>query len=222
MTANQPATSQAITYKQGRNKQTSPTRKYFTRQRRALSAQQRQQFARQASMQLHKLQSQLPKRAKVGIYYDDFGELPTQVILDWCHRLGYQVYLPVVGSLGRQDKRLRFSPINRQKLTALPTYSHPLGMKQHHHQLKLWASQLDVIFCPLVAVDKIGIRMGMGGGYYDRTLAKPYHFAIKKHAQPKPLKVAWCYDFQLVDKLDRQSWDIPMDMAITPTRLIRY
>ena len=74
----------------------------------------------------------------------------------------------------------------------------------------LKASELNVLFMPLVAADKIGNRMGMGGGYYDRTLAK---------AKSKPLKIGWAYDFQLVDKLDSNPWDIKLDALITPSKL---
>ena len=84
---------------------TSPlSRRNFTRQRRALSRRERQALGKQASLHLHKLTSHLPhspkKKAKIGIYLDAFGELPTQPIVDWCQRQGYAVFLPVVGSLG--------------------------------------------------------------------------------------------------------------------------
>lgn len=191
-------------------------RHFFTRQRRALSSQKRKQLAKQSSRHLYKLHSILPRsykhNVKVGLYYDSFGELPTQVILDWCQRLGYEPYLPVVDN----SNKLRFSPIKHFKLNLLPTYLHPLGMRQHYHRISEEAEKLDIIFCPLVAIDKEGYRMGMGGGYYDRALSKSHIFGLTK-----PLKVAWCYDFQRIDCLDRQVWDVPMDIIITPTQFIR-
>ena len=170
-------------------------------------------------MHLSKLQQRLPKNARIGLYYDGFGELPTQPILDWCQRLGYLPYLPVVGSFGRtsnglEDKRLRFVPIYHAKLLNVPTRIHSLGMKQNHHRRLLWARELDVIICPLVAVDSNGNRMGMGGGFYDTTLAKSYQSGAKK-----PLKIGWCYDFQVVEQLVRQHWDVPLDGLITPSGL---
>ena len=84
-------------------------------------------------------------------------------------------------------------------------------MKQNHSRAPLWASELDVIICPLVAVDKHGNRMGMGGGFYDTTLGKSYRSGVKK-----PLKIGWCYDFQVVEQLARQPWDVPLDGLITP------
>lgn len=197
----------------------NPPRRQFTRQRRQLTAGERRQYARMASLHLIKLQQRLPPHAKIGLYYDGFGELPTQPLLDWCQRLGYLPYLPVVGSLGRtkngnDDKRLRFVPIYQSKLLNIPTRIHSLGMKQNHHRRLLWAHELDVIICPLVAVDKSGNRMGMGGGFYDTTLGKSHQAGLKK-----PLKIGWCYDFQVVEQLERQAWDVPLDGLITPSGL---
>ena len=197
----------------------NPPRRHFTRQRRQLTDSARRNLGQAASLQLVKLQQRLPKNARIGLYYDGFGELPTQPILDWCQRLGYLPYLPVVGSLGRtrngnDDKRLRFVPIYQSKLLNIPTRIHSLGMKQNHHRRLLWAAELDVIICPLVAVDLNGNRMGMGGGFYDTTLSKSYQSGAKK-----PLKIGWCYDFQVVEQLQRQPWDVPLDGLITPSGL---
>ena len=192
----------------------NPPRRQFTRQRRQLTAGERRHYARMASLHLVKLQRRLSPNARIGLYYDGFGELPTQPILDWCQHLGYFPYLPVVGSLGNDDKRLRFVPIYHAKLLNVPTRIHGLGMKQKHHRRLLWARELDVIICPLVAVDKNGNRMGMGGGFYDTTLGKSYRAGVKK-----PLKIGWCYDFQVVEQLERQSWDVPLDAIITPSGL---
>ncbi|MGE6480903.1 5-formyltetrahydrofolate cyclo-ligase [Psychrobacter namhaensis] len=189
----------------------NPPRRLFTRQRRQLSDGERRQYAQSASLHLTKLQQRLPVNARIGLYYDGFGELPTQPLLDWCGSLGYLPYLPVVGSLGHDDKRLRFVPIYHTKLVNVPTRIHRLGMKQNHHRRLLWARELDVIICPLVAVDLNGNRMGMGGGFYDTTLGKIYQSGAKK-----PLKIGWCYDFQVVDTLQRQPWDVPLDALITP------
>lgn len=190
----------------------NPPRRHFTRQRRQLSDGERRQYAQSASLHLSKLQQRLPVNSRIGLYYDGFGELPTQLLLDWCQRLGYFPYLPVVGSLGNDDKRLRFVPIYQSKLLNIPTRIHSLGMKQNHHRRLLWARELDVIICPLVAVDLNGNRMGMGGGFYDTTLGKNYRSGAKK-----PLKIGWCYDFQVVEQLERQPWDVPLDGLITPS-----
>ena len=197
----------------------NPPRRHFTRQRRQLTDSARRNMGQAASLHLSKLQQRLPKNARIGLYYDGFGELPTQPLLDWCQRLGYLPYLPVVGSLGRtsngtDDKYLRFVPVYHSKLLNIPTRIHHLGMKQNHSRALLWARELDVIICPLVAVDLNGNRMGMGGGFYDTTLGKGY-----RSGASRPLKIGWCYDFQVVEQLARQPWDVPLDGLITPSSI---
>ena len=64
----------------------NPPRRQFTRQRRQLTAGERRHYARMASLHLIKLQQRLSPHAKIGLYYDGFGELPTQPLLDWIIR----------------------------------------------------------------------------------------------------------------------------------------
>jgi 5-formyltetrahydrofolate cyclo-ligase len=68
---------------------------------------------------------------------------------------------------------------------------------------------------PLVAFDEAGNRLGMGGGYYDRT------FSFLKHRRCwfRPRLVGVAYEFQKVHKLDSCDWDIPMHAVVTEDRL---
>ena len=73
----------------------------------------------------------------------------------------------------------------------------------------LWA--LDVILLPAVAFDQEGFRLGMGGGYYDRTLAD------MARRPRRPRLVAVGYDFQRVEKgvIPLAPWDQPVDLTVT-------
>ena len=78
-------------------------------------------------------------------------------------------------------------------------------------------TELDIIFTPLVAFDEKGNRMGMGGGFYDRTLAKWHHaFATQPLATPYPIGLA--HNCQKVDNIPTQAWDVPLPEIITPTQ----
>ncbi len=69
--------------------------------------------------------------------------------------------------------------------------------------------RIDLMLTPLVAFDAHGTRLGMGGGYYDRTLqSKP------RRLRPFLLGVAHSCQ-QSTDVLPRQSWDIPLDGIVT-------
>jgi 5-formyltetrahydrofolate cyclo-ligase len=77
-------------------------------------------------------------------------------------------------------------------------------------------STIDIILMPLVGFDNRGNRLGMGGGYYDRTLA------FTRFAQQKPILIGIAHDEQEVDTLPCESWDIPLDTIVTPKRILTF
>lgn len=73
------------------------------------------------------------------------------------------------------------------------------------------AKYLSAILMPLVGFDHQGNRLGMGGGYYDRTL----NFMRNPLCKKAPLLIGVAYSLQAVETLHRQPWDIPLDAVIT-------
>ena len=67
-----------------------------------------------------------------------------------------------------------------------------------------WA--LDLVLLPLVAFDANGNRMGMGGGYYDRT----FSFKSRGQSIPGPKLIGLAHELQRVDRLPVENWDIPL------------
>ena len=65
--------------------------------------------------------------------------------------------------------------------------------------------QLDIIFLPLVAFDEYGTRMGMGGGFYDRTLAN----------ERSSLLIGVGYECQRQSFIEPAVWDVPLAAVIT-------
>ena len=70
---------------------------------------------------------------------------------------------------------------------------------------------IDVILMPLVGFDDHLNRLGMGGGFYDRT------FSMLRRAGHwrRPRLIGIAHECQRVEALDRQPWDVPMDLVIT-------
>lgn len=68
----------------------------------------------------------------------------------------------------------------------------------------------DVVLVPLLAFDNKGYRLGYGGGYYDRTLAK-------FRAEKPILAVGIAYDEQKVDAVPHSDYDEPIDWVLTPS-----
>lgn len=71
----------------------------------------------------------------------------------------------------------------------------------------------DIALIPGVGFDRIGNRLGFGGGYYDRLLTTEQMRAT--------LKVGVCYEFQLTETIPTQPWDRPMDLVCTDKELCR-
>lgn len=70
---------------------------------------------------------------------------------------------------------------------------------------------IDLVAVPGVAFDREGVRLGRGGGYYDRFLATLRHDC---------LRVGVCLDCRLLDRLPAESHDLAMDLVLTERRTI--
>ena len=70
---------------------------------------------------------------------------------------------------------------------------------------------LDLVLLPLVGFDGAGHRLGMGAGYYDRTLA----FRPGRRHWRGPRLIGVAYDCQEVDAIDDRAWDVPLDGVVT-------
>ena len=113
--------------------------------------------------------------------------------------------LPVLGD----DSRLRFAEL-RAGATLVPNR---FGIPEPDVDPSslLDAADLVAIVLPLVAFDAGCHRIGMGGGWYDRSLAP------LREAANRPLLVGVGYEFQRVDALSPAPWDIPLDAVCTPS-----
>lgn len=74
---------------------------------------------------------------------------------------------------------------------------------------------LSVVLLPLVGFDSDGNRLGMGGGFYDRTFGYAIHSSARR---PRLIGVA--YECQRsADGLPRRPWDVPLDGVVTEAGL---
>jgi 5-formyltetrahydrofolate cyclo-ligase len=136
------------------------------------------------------------------------GEVDCQAILERAVAAGREVYLPVLS--GPALRFARYRPGD-------PLISNRFGIDEPAvDRLKLLSGRyLDVVLTPLVAFDLQGNRLGMGGGFYDRSFA----FLRWRDAWRRPRLIGLAHHFQLVDKLRSQPWDVPLHSVITNTRV---
>ncbi len=188
--------------------------------RRALRAFRRSLTARQANRAALAIAARIThlpawQRARhIGLYWPADGEVDTQALMLNAWHSGKQIYLPALqpppGAIGPNRTRIdgvlhwrRWTPYvaMRQGLFDLPE---PLRQATSIRPL----NRLDMLLVPLVGFDAQGHRLGMGGGFYDRTLAGRGRFR-------RPSIIGIAHAGQQVSALPHDWWDYPLDACIT-------
>lgn len=147
----------------------------------------------------------------IGMYLHAFGEIYTHQIILECFRRGKAVYLPMVCTM---NGHLVWVKISQRQYLNRRFALHRLGMQQAMQSRGHSVKQIDLLIMPLLACDHLGTRLGMGGGFYDKTLSR---------AAKKPYRLGLAHDFQLLEQpLVRAPWDQPLDALLTPQRLLKF
>ena len=147
------------------------------------------------------------KAQRIGVYLGNDGELDPARLVRRAWSMGKRCYLPVLRD--RPDITLRFAAYR----PGMAMRANRFGIDEPDvpRRLLLSARHLDLLLMPLVAFDGSGNRLGMGGGYFDRTLA--YRRRAGSWRRPHLLGVAFA--FQQVAALPSEPWDVPLDGVIT-------
>jgi len=155
----------------------------------------------------------LLRRARhLALYYPHDGEIDPTGLVEEAWRQGKRVYLPVLWPLG--GRRLRFAPLAPDSRWVRNRYGIPEPLAPARALRP--AARLDLIVLPLVAADPRGHRLGMGGGYYDRSLA----FLRRRRGWHRPRLLGAAYHFQLVRALPADPWDVQLDGLVTDQAVI--
>lgn len=144
-----------------------------------------------------------------ALYLANDAELDTAALINYCWQKHINTSLPVLHPF--TAGHLLFLRYRANSAMIANKYGIPEPICELPNVVPL--QQHDIVFTPLVGFDYLGNRLGMGGGYYDRTLAKVRNI-------PNIKLVGLAHDCQQVTALPRQEWDIPLDMIITPTQII--
>jgi 5-formyltetrahydrofolate cyclo-ligase len=186
------------------------TRQQLRAKRRALTSEQ-QRLSGNHLASIICSQGFFLRAKRIGIYLANDGEIDPGPILTTALNAGKACFLPILHPL--KKNKLYFG--HYDAATKLVTNRFGIPEPVPHSQRTAPAWSLDVIFMPLVAFDRDGNRMGMGGGFYDRTLA---FMAGSKRLKPKLVGLA--HGCQEVDSLSQQSWDIPLHLIATDQEII--
>jgi len=144
--------------------------------------------------------------ASVAAYLSTPIEPSTRGFLAWAQGAGVRVLLPI----SRSDGLLDWAPYDGQDEDL-----DWLGMPRPTSEIlsPLALGDVDLIIAPAAAVDRGGMRMGWGRGYFDRTLGSM--------AQRPPV-YAVVFDSELVDAVPAERQDEPVDGAVTPSATVSF
>ncbi|MEE4250217.1 MAG: 5-formyltetrahydrofolate cyclo-ligase [Alcanivoracaceae bacterium] len=142
---------------------------------------------------------------RIGVYLASDGELDPLPALLTSDNPPRTLYLPVLPR--HADAVLHFAPWAPGEALVANRFAIGEPTLKRKSLAPLWS--LDVLLMPLVAFDRAGNRLGMGGGFYDRALAN----LIRQPKRPHLIGVA--HAFQKVNALPAAPWDQPLDRVIT-------
>lgn len=148
------------------------------------------------------LNSEIYKKAKVIMLYYPLGnETDTSAVLESALIEGKTVIYPI-------------TDINTNEITPIIINSETQFKKGAYSVFEpvekiVYNGKIDVILVPGIAFDKSGFRVGFGKGCYDRFLENS-----------AALKVGFCYDFQIADKIDYDEYDIKMNYLVSESGMI--
>ncbi|CAI1011277.1 5-formyltetrahydrofolate cyclo-ligase [Serratia entomophila] len=175
------------------------------RQRRRELTPEQQRLAAQQIAERVATHPRITAAQSVAAFLSFDGELDTAPLIERLWRSGKRVYLPVLHPFSPGHLLfLRYAPDTPLTPNRFNILEPQLDVRQ-----VLPLGTLEVVLTPLVAFDDAGQRLGMGGGFYDRTLQN------WQRGGPYPIGLA--HDCQQVERLPIEHWDIPLPEILTPS-----
>lgn len=165
---------------------------------------------RRAARDLYRQLSHHPhfRRARhIALYLPNDGEIDPRPLLQAAQRRGKATYLPVLNHWPRS--KMVFQRVRAHEKMRPNRFRIPEPKRNRAQQRKIWA--LDLILLPLVGFDRHGGRLGMGGGFYDRSLG----YRDMRKSWHKPTLLGLAHECQQVDRLTMASWDVPLAATVT-------
>ena len=160
-------------------------------------------IARHAARHFH-----LHPGQRIALYAPLAEELDTAPLMAAVRLHGGRVYVPRITD--RRRRRMRFV------LLSGAMRRNRLGILEPQAMQSLDARWLDLVFLPLVGFDAAGVRLGMGGGYYDRAFA----YTRLRHAWRRPRLIGIGFGLQRVAAIVPATHDVRLDAVVTEEGVI--
>jgi len=187
----------------------TPSLRHTLRQRRrSITPAKRESFDFLINQHLQK-SGALLRSSSIASYLANDGEPSVTYSIHACSKTPLQHYLPVISKTQLKFAQYSFGEPLTNNVFNIPE---PLSKRL------LPARLLSCILTPLVGFDNQGNRLGMGGGYYDRTL----NFMSRPRCRKSPLLIGIAYSVQKVETIKPRHWDIPLDAVITENGVTQF
>jgi len=181
-------------------------RRQLRQARRDLSERERSNAVESALSRILKLVS-FNKARFVALYIGADGELCPLPLADHVRVKGKTLCLPVLHPFSAG--RLLFCAWKPGERLRKNRFGIPEPIPSAGNLVS--ARQLDVVITPLLGFDERGHRLGMGGGYYDRTFA----FRRRHPRWRRPFMLGLAHEVQKTAHLETQPWDVPLDAVVS-------
>ena len=145
----------------------------------------------------------LKKKINIGGYYPINSEIGCLDILEELEKNNFKISLPVI----KKNNDMDFFEWSFQDSLKI-SYQ---GIPEPNAKKKVFP---DVLIVPLVGFDNNKFRLGYGGGFYDRYIAKLSKFK-------KVLTVGFAFSFQKIKKIPINKFDQKLDFILTDKRIIK-
>ncbi|MCU1471874.1 MAG: 5-formyltetrahydrofolate cyclo-ligase [Glaciihabitans sp.] len=173
--------------------------------RRTMTATERESASAALTQQLESLTTELGVDY-IAAYLSTPNEPGTRDFLGWACRKGIRVILPV----SRDDGLLDWAPYDANE-----EMEDVAGMPAPTSEIlnPMAIDNVGLIFVPAATVDRTGMRMGWGQGYFDKTLGS---------MEKCPPVYAVIFDSELVDSVPSEVHDKRVDGVVTPSGVVRF
>ena len=152
----------------------------------------------------------LYRTKKIALYWPVNGEISTNSLISYFLKDGSKCFLPIIAQ-DKENKILEFAPF----WVDSPLTNNRFNISEPSTSERVDLNELDVIFLPCLCFDSKGNRIGMGGGFYDKTLDQ-----LSNNQKPQLILLA--YDFQEVESCYPESHDIRADACLTPNKFLKF
>ncbi len=184
---------------------TATLRKTLRARRNALSPHAQQEAGKALAMRISE-QVVFQQSQQIALYLANDGEIDPAGIAEIAWQQGKSCYLPLL------NKAKKGYLIFSLYTPGMPMVNNQYGIPEPvvEGESIRQAQDLDLVFLPLTGFDAMGHRMGMGGGYYDRT------FAFTQTCEfTRPKLVGLAHECQKVEQLATNPWDVSVDGIAT-------